>query len=448
MSFFCRECGNESRKWQGRCPACGAWDTLEESTKVTGKKPPRGNTSFSVAEDDGPPRPMTEDVNAPERLAFGLGELDNVLGGGLTQAMTVLVGGEPGIGKSTLMLQASRLLAQKGNKVLYVSGEESRSQIVMRAKRIGVTEENLLLYCSTDLETVLTQLEHLQPALAIIDSIQSIGAEADNYQYGGAARLRNAAAAFVRLAKSRGIAMFLIGHVTKDGFLAGPRIIEHMVDTVLYFEGERQNRYKMLRAVKNRFGSTNEIGLFEMGETGLTEVLNPSLAFIPDAALRPGTAVGTVVEGSRAFLVEVQTLVNPGGYGPPQRVAVGLEQKRLAVILAVCEKYLGLGSGQADVFLALAGGIKAFDPSLDLAAAAAVFSSRRDLPLPAKTLFAGEIGLAGGVRPLPQADLRLKEAARLGFTNAIIGDKTQVNTKGMKIRHIAHLAQLAEVLNI
>lgn len=434
--FFCSECGAESSKWSGKCPACGAWNTLRETTRVTGKK----KNERVRFEPSSRPEKLAEikaDVN--KRISTTIGELDGALGGGIVSGMAVLIGGEPGIGKSTLMMQVADTLAA-GRKVLYVSGEESRQQIKMRSVRLGCKAAELFLYCENDVEHILNTIADSQPEFVVIDSIQSVYLNSLDSTPGSISQLRECTGLFTRIAKQKNIPVFLIGHVTKDGSVAGPKIIEHMVDTVLYFEGEMQNQYKILRATKNRFGSTNEIGIFEMFASGLKEVNNPSHLFLREDEASPGSAIGCLLEGSRAFLVEVQALVSPASYGTSQRVALGFDHRKLALLLAVIEKNLSINLRNNDVFLNLAGGMKVMEPALDLAIIAAILSSAKEMPLPANTVLLGEVGLNGEIRPVSQAEKRLKEALKLGYEHIIISARTRgVKSKATKIKHIRQL---------
>jgi DNA repair protein RadA/Sms len=405
--FFCTECGTETAKWAGKCPYCGAWDSLKETTKVTGKRKTR---TLTLGQTSQPEQLIKVGSGKQARISSGFAEFDGTLGGGIVPGMVVLIGGEPGIGKSTLMLQISDRVAKDDRKVLYVSGEESNEQIV------------------------------------VIDSIQSIYLSSRDSSPGSISQLRECTSIFTRIAKQTNIPIFLIGHVTKDGIVAGPKIIEHMVDTVLYFEGESQNQFKILRATKNRFGSTNEIGIFEMQSTGLQEVKNPSQLFLSREDNNIGSAVGCVLEGSRAFLVEVQALVSPANYGTSQRVALGFDHRKLAVLLAVIEKNLSLNLRNNDVFINLAGGMKVLEPALDLAIIAAIISSFKERALPANTLLLGEIGLNGEIRPVSQLDKRLKEAQKLGFDNIIISARTKNISKKIIVSKIKHIKQLFPIL--
>lgn len=434
--FFCGECGAETARWAGKCPACGAWNSLKETTRVTGKKKV-GKYQFEPSSKPEKLNSITID-NKP-RLSTTIGELDGTLGGGIVPGMVVLIGGEPGIGKSTLMMQVSNLIAAKST-VLYISGEESREQIKLRSNRLKCHAENLLLYCSTEVDQIINAISDLNPDLVIIDSIQSVYFNSIESAPGSISQLRECTSLFTRLAKQKNIPFFLIGHVTKDGTVAGPKIIEHMVDTVLYFEGEMQNQFKILRATKNRFGSTNEIGIFEMLATGLKEVKNPSQLFLKEDEHSSGSAVGCVLEGSRAFLVEVQALVAPASYGTSQRVALGFDHRKLALLLAVIEKNLSINLRNNDVFLNLTGGMKVMEPALDLSIVAAILSSAKEQALPANTVLLGEVGLNGEIRTVSQIDKRVKEALKLGYENIIVSARAKnIKAQVTKLKHIRQL---------
>jgi len=441
IMFFCTECGAETGKWAGKCPACGAWNTLKETSRVIGKTK---NTRLEFVPSSKPEQIKDIKVNKSIRMTTTIGELDGTLGGGIVPGMVVLIGGEPGIGKSTLMMQVSDKIAGSEKKVLYVSGEESREQIKLRSERLKCKSENLLLFCTTEVEEIIQAVENVEPDIVIVDSIQSVYLSSMENAPGSITQLRECTSTFTRLAKQKNIPFFLIGHVTKDGAVAGPKIIEHMVDTVLYFEGEMKNQFKILRATKNRFGSTNEIGIFLMESTGLKEVTNPSQLFLEDNEGNTGSAVGCVLEGSRAFLVEVQALVSPASYGTSQRVALGFDHRKLALLLAVIEKNLSVNLRNNDVFLNLAGGMKVMEPALDLSIISSILSSAKEVPLPPNTMLLGEVGLNGEVRPVSQTEKRVKEALKLGYKNIIISSRTK-NVK-LKVTKIKHIRQLFPVL--
>ncbi len=437
--FVCAECGAATAKWSGRCDACGAWNSITEEVPLAAG--PAGKTLGAARGR----RTALTDLTASEpdvpRTLSGISELDRVLGGGLAPASAILVGGDPGIGKSTLLLQAAAAFAKAGSPAIYVSGEESAAQIRMRAARLGLTDAPLRLAAETNLRDIVTTLEAERPALVIIDSIQTMWADHVDSAPGSVSQVRAAAHELVTFAKRRGVAVILVGHVTKEGQIAGPRVVEHMVDTVLYFEGERGHQFRVLRAVKNRFGPADEIGVFEMTGAGLAEVSNPSALFLSE---RDNPASGSVVfagiEGTRPILVEVQALVAPSALGTPRRTVVGWDGGRLATVLAVLESRCGIGFGGQDVYLNVAGGLRISEPAADLAVAAALVSARQDVALPADTVVFGEISLSGALRPIVQADARLREAAKLGFAQAWTPArlKTQGDA-GIAIRQVADL---------
>ncbi len=420
--FFCQSCGQESPRWLGKCPGCGEWNTLVEEVveRAAAKRTPLGVKAT----------PLTEiQIREEERVSSGSQELNRVLGGGIVPGSFVLLGGEPGIGKSTLLLQTAGLLA-KGMDVLYISGEESEKQIKLRAERLGIKESRLHILTETRLEVVRDVALAMGPGLLIVDSIQTMVLEELQAAAGSVSQVREGAAFLMRLAKEEEIPIFLVGHVTKEGAIAGPRVLEHIVDTVLYFEGDRHHVYRLLRAVKNRFGSTNEIGVFEMHEDGLVEVPNPSKVFLGEnSATAPGSSVAVIVEGSRPLLVEIQALVTPTTYGPPRRTATGIDYNRILMLLAVLDKKVGLHLGAQDVFINIAGGIRIDEPGVDLACIAAIASSLGERPLKRYALV-GEVGLTGEVRGISQIEKRVKEAVKLGFEGCII---PRINVSAVKI---------------
>lgn len=417
-SFVCSECGATHKKWAGRCDACSAWNSIVEDTG-TGSAAPK-----ALGKARGRTVPLSdlsvEDAALPRELS-GIAELDRVTGGGLVPASATLVGGDPGIGKSTLLLQAAAAYARNGTKVVYVSGEEAAAQIRMRAKRLGLADAPVMLAAETNLRDILTTLEAEQPRLAIIDSIQTMWSDHVDSAPGSVSQVRAAAHELVTFAKRKGISVILVGHVTKDGQIAGPRVVEHMVDTVLYFEGERGHQFRILRAVKNRFGPADEIGVFEMTGMGLSEVSNPSALFLSERG-KPssGSVVFAGIEGTRPLLCEIQALVAASPLATPRRTVVGWDSQRLGMILAVLEARAGIGFGGMDVFLNVAGGLRVGEPAADLAVAAALISARQDHALPPETVLFGEISLSGALRPVPQPEARLREAAKLGFSRAIV----------------------------
>ena len=417
--FFCQECGYESAKWMGQCPGCKAWNTFVEEPVSTVKK-----STGAAARLTGRAEPMLlKDIrlDEDERKTTEIGELDRVLGGGIVPGSLVLVGGDPGIGKSTLLLQVCRNLSQDGNSVLYISGEESLGQIRLRANRIGTFNDKMQLLCETNLDTVRQVMERLKPEVAIIDSIQTMFSEEVGSAPGSVSQVRESTNVLMQIAKGLGITIFIVGHVTKEGNVAGPRVLEHMVDTVLYFEGDRHASYRILRAVKNRFGSTNEIGVFEMKESGLQEVANPS-EYLLDG--RPENASGCVVacsmEGTRPILVEIQALVCQSNFGIPRRTAVGTDFNRVNLLMAVLEKKVGLHLASSDAYVNIAGGMKMTEPAIDLGICLAIVSSVKDIVIPDGLMAFGEIGLSGEVRAVSMAGQRVKEAKKLGFDTVIL----------------------------
>ncbi|MGB9867446.1 MAG: DNA repair protein RadA [Bacillota bacterium] len=410
-AFVCQVCGYSSASWLGRCPNCGAWNSMQE------ERPQEGRSSHASA-----PRSI-DGLSFEERprLKTGSQELDRVLGGGIVAGSLVLLGGDPGIGKSTLLLQVCRHLAAQGQKVLYVSGEESGPQLRMRAERLAAACTGILVLTETDIDQVTGTVEELKPALCVVDSIQTVYSQNSDGIPGSVSQIRECTGQLMRLAKSTGTAVFIVGHVTKEGALAGPMVLEHLVDVVLYFEGDRSQAFRVVRAVKNRFGSTNEIGVFEMTESGLVDVLNPSQALLGDRLQGSvGSVVTACVEGSRPILVEVQALTVPSPFGTPRRAAVGLDYARSTLIAAIVEKHLGLKLATQDVFIKVTGGISLNDPGADLGVAAALFSSYSDKPIGNCTCVFGELGLGGELRPVVGTAHRLKEAARAGFKRCVI----------------------------
>lgn len=437
--FFCSECGYESSKWMGQCPACKSWNTFVEEkqsvTKKGGAKPRRASAS---------PISMSEvSTKSEERIPTGIGELDRVLGGGIVTGSLSLVGGDPGIGKSTLLLQVCRNLVNAKRKVLYVSGEESAHQIKMRAERIGAFDDELLLFCETNLEEILEGIRKVRPEFVVIDSIQTMYSEELTAAAGSVSQVREVTAQMMRTAKEENIAVFIVGHVTKEGVVAGPRTLEHMVDTVLYFEGEREAAYRILRGVKNRFGSTNEIGVFEMCGNGLEEVENPSKMMLNG---RPVDASGSVVvcslEGTRPILIEIQALISPTSFQMPRRTAVGIDYNRVNLLMAVLEKRVGLQLGGCDAYVNLAGGMRLGEPAIDLGIILAIASSYKNMPLPEETIIFGEVGLVGEIRRVSQGDQRIKEAEKLGFKTCIL---PKANLDSLKIKTKMRLLGVSNV---
>jgi DNA repair protein RadA/Sms len=416
--YMCQSCGYQSSKWLGRCPECEQWSSfVEERLSSKGQRQQgRGDQSGAT------PVAITRvSADEGERLPTGIGELDRVLGGGVLPGMVVLVGGDPGIGKSTMLLQVAGYMSRAGQAVLYVSGEESAKQTRLRADRISALSERLLILPDTSVERILAHTEQLRPQLVVVDSVQTLSSEQFHSGAGSISQVREVTARLVEMAKTDGIATFLVGHVTKDGALAGPKVLEHMVDCVLYFEGEASHTFRILRAVKNRFGSINEIGVFEMAKDGLHEVRNPSQLFLSE---RPEDTSGSVVvstlEGTRPLLIEVQALASPSPLAIPRRVATGFDVNRVALLIAILEKRVGLHLHGEDVYLNIAGGIRVTEPAVDLGVATAIASSFRDRPIEARTVIMGEVGLGGEVRAIPQLEARLREAEKLGFQQAVI----------------------------
>ncbi len=428
--FACQKCGHQSAKWLGKCPDCGSWNSMaEELVSRTAPAVANGAPSKPVKISQ-----VARDVE--QRLSCGLSELDRVLGGGLVSGSMILIGGDPGIGKSTLLLQASAHLADTAGAVLYVSAEESTQQIKLRALRMGIGGEDLFLFAETNLERILTQIQQLRPRGVVIDSIQTVYTSAIESAPGSVSQVRESAGRLMVTAKGSGIPIFIVGHVTKDGSLAGPRVLEHLVDTVLYFEGDGRHPFRILRAVKNRFGSTNEIGVFEMQEGGLCEVRNPSELFLAERPLGvSGSVVVAALEGSRPLLVELQALVTSTTFGNPRRTTIGVDHNRLALLVAVLEKKVGMHLSGQDIFLNAAGGVRLNEPSADLAIVMAVASSHLDKVVDPQTVFLGEVGLSGEVRGISQPEIRVKEAAKLGFSRCLLpaGNLKQVKVKGVEL---------------
>lgn len=428
--FFCKECGYESAKWMGQCPACHAWNSITEEiihskNSVSGKR--------VLAESAAPTLLSEISLTEQDRIACGIGELDRVLGGGIVPGSLILVGGDPGIGKSTLLLQMCRSLAGKGNQIFYISGEESLKQIKMRADRLGSFEQDMLLLCETNLTDIERVIRDRKPEVVIIDSIQTMYDEEVSSAPGSVSQVREATAVLLQLSKTLGIAIFIVGHVTKEGTVAGPRVLEHMVDTVLYFEGDRHASYRILRGVKNRFGSTNEIGVFEMREEGLIEVENPS-EYMLDG--RPENASGTVtactIEGTRPILIEIQALVCQTNFGIPRRQVSGADLNRLNLLMAVLEKRLGLSLGNCDAYVNMAGGMRIVEPAVDLGIAMAIVSSFMNQPLDDKLIAVGEVGLSGEVRAVSMIEQRVGEAVKMGFTVCVVPKVSLERLKGIK----------------
>ncbi|NBD28580.1 MAG: DNA repair protein RadA [Alphaproteobacteria bacterium] len=444
LTFICTACNAAHSKWSGQCDACGAWNRIEEAKPLSS-----GPKSKGLGAKRGRALDLTDlatEQPEPPRTLAGVDELDRVLGGGLVKASALLVGGDPGIGKSTLLLQAAARFARNGLKVLYVSGEESAAQVQMRARRLELTESPVRLASETNLRDILTTLEEQTPDLVIIDSIQTMWLDTVEAAPGSVSQVRSAAHELTTFAKRRGIAVVMVGHVTKEGQIAGPRVVEHMVDTVLYFEGERGHQFRILRAVKNRFGPADEIGVFEMTGRGLVEVKNPSALFLSERGEpAPGSVVFAGIEGSRPMLCEFQALVAPSPHSQPRRTVVGWDGGRLAMILAVLESRAGIPFTGLDVYLNVAGGLRVGEPAADLAVAAALISAREDAALPKDCVVFGEISLSGALRPVGQAENRLKEAAKLGFRTAVTPVRAKrVGSGGVELREMRDLPEFVE----
>ena len=445
-AFFCKSCGFEAPQWYGKCPSCGEWNTFTE--EVIARENGGGTAALADLPAARPQRILEIRQNERRRIDLGNREVNRVLGGGLVPGSLVLLGGEPGIGKSTLSLQIA--LAANGLKTLYVSGEESAEQIRMRANRLGIGNEECLVYAETLLENILLQIGEQKPDLVIVDSIQTIYTNLLDSSAGSVSQIRECASSLLKYAKSSGTSVFIIGHITKDGTIAGPKVLEHIVDVVLQFEGDNNQIYRILRGIKNRFGATFEIGVFEMLDAGLREVDNPSEILLThyDQPLS-GIAVGASVDGIRPYLIEVQALVSGAAYGTPQRSATGYDSRRMNMLLAVLEKRVGMKMFQKDVFLNFAGGFKVADPGLDLAVVAAVISSYYDRPIAEGVCCAGEIGLSGEVRPAPRSEQRISEASRLGFRRIVVSGyrpKNAKRPKGIEVVAINRIDELPRAL--
>ena len=445
-AYFCSSCGYETPKWLGKCPACGEWNTITEH--VVAKESSSVSSRLSSVPHVEPRKVQDIEEHTTVRVDVGIKEVNRVLGGGMVPGSLILLGGEPGIGKSTLSLQLA--LTDNGLRTLYVSGEESAEQLKMRATRLGIRNQECTVFTETLLENIVAQIEELRPDVVIIDSIQTISTDLVESSAGSVTQIRECAATLLKVAKSLGIAVFIIGHITKEGSIAGPKILEHIVDVVLQFEGDGNHTYRILRGIKNRFGATYEIGVFEMREEGLREVANPSEILLShyDEPLA-GTAVGAAVDGMRPYLIEVQALVSGAAYGTPQRSTTGFDQRRLNMLLAVLEKRVGMKMFQKDVFLNFAGGFKIADTGMDLAVVAAIVSSYYDRALMEGVCCAGEIGLSGEVRPAPRTEQRIAEAARLGFKRIVVSsfvEKSIKKRKDIEVVYIASIEQLPKAL--
>ena len=436
-AWFCSSCGAESPKWAGRCPACGEWNTMVEE-RVAPKKKGRQSSSGRALNASSRPVAVSEiEASHEERIRMPSAELNRVLGGGLVAGSIILIGGEPGIGKSTLVLQ--NILSIKSRTILYISGEESAQQIKMRADRIGRPSDNVFIACETSLQNIRDHIDAMNPGLVIVDSIQTVSSDDLDSAPGSVSQVRECASELLRYAKESGTPVILIGHITKEGSIAGPKVLEHIVDAVLQFEGDTRHMYRLLRAIKNRFGSTSELGIYEMCQRGLREVSNPSELLTGNIAEREqlsGIAVGVTVEGARPFLIETQALVSTAAYGTPQRTVNGFDSKRMNMLLAVLEKRVGFKLAQKDVFLNIAGGLRVNDPALDLGVICAILSSNVDMAVPKGWCMAGEVGLTGEIRPVTRIEQRISEAAKLGMTDMLVpvGNLKGVDTENAGIR--------------
>ncbi len=444
--FYCQNCGYESSKWMGQCPSCREWNTFVEEPKIERKNETAGVVRRDNASQ---PRTLSEiEINEDERMSTGMKEFDRVLGGGIVPGSLVLLGGDPGIGKSTLLLQICRNLAADGRRILYVSGEESQRQIRMRAERMGSFSENLMIYCETNLADIQETITRTNPEIVIIDSIQTMYQEEVSSAPGSVSQVRECCGILMQIAKGSGITIFVVGHVTKEGVVAGPRVLEHMVDTVLYFEGDNYAAYRVLRSAKNRFGSTNEIGVFEMRNEGLSEVENPSEYMLQG---KPEDASGSVVtctmEGTRPVLLEVQALVCKSNLAFPRRTAAGTDLNRVNLLMAVLEKRAGLNLSSCDAYVNIAGGIRMNEPALDLGIVLAIASSLKDVAIDEKTIAFGEVGLSGEVRSVSMAEQRVREAKRLGFTTVILPEVCRRQAESVKGIRLVGVKNVREAIS-
>ena len=446
--FACQACGYQSSKWMGRCPNCNEWNTLVEEQIISGGD--YHHRLVGIRSEGEIPQPISEVTSSEEsRIKTGIGEFDRVLGGGIVLGSVVLIGGDPGIGKSTLLLQALHGIAATDGKVLYISGEESARQTKMRAERLSVCSPQLFVLAENSLERIIKEIQGLNPRVVVIDSIQTMYTLELQSAPGSIGQVRESSAKLIMLSKSREISTFIIGHVTKEGAIAGPRVLEHMVDTVLYFEGDRGHPYRILRAVKNRFGSTNEIGVFEMKDFGLSEVSNPSEVFLTRRlADVPGAVVVACMEGSRPLLVEIQALVSTTNLGVPRRTSIGVDHHRVSMLAAVLERNLKIPLYNKDIFLNVAGGVKIEEPAVDLGVVVAIASSALNKPVDAKKVFIGEVGLTGEVRGISQVDIRLKEASKLGFTTCILPEVNRERVKGTSPIELYGVSSVSGVLKV
>ena len=448
--FVCQACGHQSSKWMGRCPQCTQWNTLVEEKKVEAGRDKNGLLGSGIGGEGESPQPIDQvEMSENDRISTGIGEFDRVLGGGIVAGSVILIGGDPGIGKSTLLLQALNGLACEDCRVLYISGEESVRQIKMRAQRLSTLSPHLFVMAENSLEKILRETMTLKPKMLVIDSIQTIYTSELQSAPGSIGQVRESSARLAMLSKSKEISTCIIGHVTKEGAIAGPRVLEHMVDTVLYFEGDRGHPYRILRTVKNRFGSANEIGVFEMNEEGLSEVFNPSELFLSQRSMNvSGSVVVPSMEGSRPILVEIQALVSHTNLAVPRRTSIGVDHQRVSLLAAVLERQLNVPLYNRDIFLNVAGGVKVEEPAIDLGIVAAVASSALNKSIDTKTVFIGEVGLTGEVRGISQLEIRLKEASKLGFKNALVPEVNKERMHGGSAMKVAGVSSIKDVLRI
>ncbi len=445
--YCCQACGYQTPKWMGKCPDCGTWDSIVEERAAAGSF--RSAARLSTAQQTAPVPIDTIDLETENRLLTGIQEFDRVLGGGLVPGTLVLVGGDPGIGKSTLMLQALYGLANQRHKVLYVSGEESNQQIRLRSQRLTTVSSELLVVAEVEIDVILAMIQSVQPRVVVIDSIQTMYNAELTSAPGSVSQVRESTVRLMLVAKKTGIPIFLVGHVTKEGAIAGPKLLEHMVDTVLYFEGDRNHIFRILRAVKNRFGSTNEIGVFEMKDRGLDEVANPSAVFLSERpANAPGSAVTASMEGTRPILVELQALASSTSFGTPRRTILGLDSNRVALLAAVMEKQLGMHLMGYDIFMNVAGGVKVIEPAVDLAIVSAIASSFLDKPIANGTLVLGEVGLTGEVRAIGQVDARMAEAGKMGFNCCVVPEGNSRRIRGIDGIKVAGIKTVSEAVDM
>lgn len=441
--YFCSNCGNESPKWLGNCPACGEWNSfVEEKITVAKKSVIKNSSKAGLVASSAPVKISEIEVTEEARMRMPSEEFNRVLGGGLVAGSLTLIGGEPGIGKSTLILQ--NILSIRSKTILYISGEESATQLKLRADRIGKVADNTYILCETSLDSIFTHINNINPQLIIIDSIQTIASSELESVAGSVSQVRECAAALLRYAKDSGVPVILVGHINKEGSIAGPKVLEHIVDTVLQFEGDRQYLYRILRAIKNRFGSTSEIGIYEMVDKGLREVKNPSEMLLSQNRTEPmsGISIGVSIEGVRPFMIEVQALVSTAAYGTPQRSVTGFDPRRMNMLLAVLEKRVGFKLAQKDVFLNIAGGLKVSDPALDMSVVAAILSSNFDIVVPEGVAMVGEVGLSGEIRTVTRIEQRVSEAQKLGFSTIYV---PKGNLKGVKDRFTIEIIEVDKV---